>query len=404
MTTDDSTNPPLAESAAATEPIERGFWRRSGPVGHGTGRRRPTLNVVGLTALATVVCMSIAIAGFCAYSEWRLGRVVLMTDGPALVGQVLAEATDTTIGERFSIGPYAPLALPAGDYRVRVQGRGRMSQTYRVAFNRGEVRTHRLTLSDGRMNLSENIPFSRVVAVELAPGKADFIEWTDGNMIRRDGATGKPIWDVSRPRAAWQPGRDPTEMLKRLARAGYAKLPHGLVEPAPDLNHDGTRDLVWPIHGPPSYLALSGVDGSLLWTDWGTGGPALPRLKEEPARVGQIIGKPILADVDADGCPDLIAKFLVSEHPYVDAAVLESIAVLESVTEGRRVILAVSGRSGRELWNHTIDQKTVELPAKTPDDGIYRRSNAKGLAGGLRRSIAMDRARFEVWPSSTPGD
>ncbi len=105
--------------------------------------------------------MSIALAGWRAFSEWRLGRVVLTTDGPALVGQVLAEATDAPIGERFSIGPYAPLALPAGDYRVRVQDRGRMSQTYRVAFNRGEVRTHRLTLSDGRMNFSENIPFAR---------------------------------------------------------------------------------------------------------------------------------------------------------------------------------------------------------------------------------------------------
>ncbi len=206
----------------------------------------------------------------------------------------------------------------------------------------------------------------------MTPGKTDFIEWADGIVIRRDGATGKPIWDVSRPRAAWQPGRDPTDLLKRLARAGYAKLPHGLVEPAPDLNHDGTRDLVWPIHGPPSYLALSGADGSLLWTDWGTGGPALPRMKEEPARVGQIIGKPIIADVDADGSPDLIAEFKVSEQPYDDDA------LLESLKEGRRVIVAVSGRSGRELWNHAIDQKTVELAATTPDDGIYHVSLPKG--------------------------
>ncbi len=334
--------------------------------------------VVGLSVAATVVFMSIVFAGWRAFSEWRLGRVVLTSDGPSLVGEVLAESTDSPIGERFSIGRYAPLALPAGDYGVRVQGRGRMSQTYRVAFNRGEVRTHRVTLSDGRMNLSENIPFARVVAVELARGKADFIEWADGIVIRRDGATGKPIWDVSRPRVAWQPGRDPTELLKRLARGGSAKLPRGLVEPAPDLNHDGTGDLVWPIHGPPSYLALSGADGSLLWTDWGSGGPALPRLNEKPARLGQIIGKPIIADVDADGFPDLIAKFQVSEHPIDDDA------ILDNLMEGRRVVVAVSGRSGRELWNHAIDQKTVELPATTPvaggqwfhqaptDDGIYQ--------------------------------
>ena len=134
---------------------------------------------------------------------------------PRLSGQVLAEATDEPIGEPFSIGPHTPLALPAGDYRLRVQGRGLMSQTYRVAFNRGERRTHRLTLSDNRMLGDIKIPFAQIAAVELTPARPTSSSGRVETLIRRDGATGKPIWDVSKPKFAWQPGRDPTDWLRR---------------------------------------------------------------------------------------------------------------------------------------------------------------------------------------------
>ena len=84
--------------------------------------RRAQLTVAGLAVAATVVLMLGTLAAWRYYSEWRLGHVVLTTDGPALLGQILAEATDTPIGEPFSIGPKSPLALPAGDYRLRSAG------------------------------------------------------------------------------------------------------------------------------------------------------------------------------------------------------------------------------------------------------------------------------------------
>jgi hypothetical protein len=142
MPAHDSTNPPLPPSALASEPIEDGFSQGSRAVANGIRERRRTFAVIAMTVAETVVFMSIVFVGWHYYGEWRLGRVVLTTNGPALVAQILAEATDKPIGERFSIGPHTPLALPAGDYRLRVQGRGLMSQTYRAAFNRGETQTH----------------------------------------------------------------------------------------------------------------------------------------------------------------------------------------------------------------------------------------------------------------------
>jgi hypothetical protein len=151
-----------------------------------------------------------------------------------------------------------------------------------------------LTLDDNRMLGSEPIPFSLVTdAVMLTPGKADFIEWNGGTLIRRDGATGKPIWNAARPLQSWTTGRDPVAALRRLTQFGDQKRPGALVQPAPDLDGDGTGDLVWAIHGTPSLLALSGKDGSLLWTySVDARGKATSRSDQQVGRPGQTMGVP----------------------------------------------------------------------------------------------------------------
>ena len=51
--------------------------------------------------------------------------MVLTTDGPPLAAEVLPESgSDQPIGDPFDVGARAVLALPAGDYRLRVRGAG----------------------------------------------------------------------------------------------------------------------------------------------------------------------------------------------------------------------------------------------------------------------------------------
>ena len=95
-------------------------------------------------------------------------------------------------------------------------------------------------------------------------------------------------------------------------------------------------------------------------------------LNEKLSRTGLIIGKPMVADVDGDGAPDLIAKFTVSEHPRL------RFGSSVDLTHGQRVVVAVSGPSGRELWNHLIDQQTPQMPSWTRDDGIFQVSTPNG--------------------------
>ena len=66
-----------------------------------------------------------------------MGRVELTTEGEPLLIQVLGENSDTAIGEPFDVVSRHVVKLPAGDYRLRVSGKGRLSRTYRFGGQPG---------------------------------------------------------------------------------------------------------------------------------------------------------------------------------------------------------------------------------------------------------------------------
>ena len=126
----------------------------------------------------------------------------------------MPKSSDTPIGEPFDLVTRAGVSLPAGDYRLRVSGKGRLGRTYRFAVNRGETQTHEISLDEGRLLGGERrrgfgsderprdvpIPFTPFsMALELTPGKADLIERSSESVIRRDGASGKVVWDTLHP-------------------------------------------------------------------------------------------------------------------------------------------------------------------------------------------------------------
>src|SRR5262249_28787275 len=143
--------------------------------------------------------------------------------------------------------------------------------------NRGETQTHALSQEEGRLLGGEPVrrmaneakapevpmPFAPLTAaIELTPGKADLIEVTAQAIIRRDGRSGMPVWDSSRHTLIRRPNEASHDRLHRLLE--YRQVLQ-LVRPAPDLNGDGTGDLVWVSPNMTTFLAMSGETGSVLW-------------------------------------------------------------------------------------------------------------------------------------------
>ena len=188
---------------------------------------------------------------------------------------MLDESSDSPIGEPFDLVTRAVVSLPEGDYRLRVNGVGRIGRTYRFAVNRGKHRRTRFrsTRDDCPEAMCHSLPLAghcaeRAAAVslrsrrrEILPRKADFVQFEGKALIRRDGATGKIIWDAFHPRKPYATDRDPVRWMRNAFWPGHQSL----LDQVPDLDGDGVGDLVLFSEITPAVLALSGKDGSMIW-------------------------------------------------------------------------------------------------------------------------------------------
>ena len=326
------------------------------------------------SVLATLLVVLAASGGWWFYSGWRLGRIELTTEGEPVVAQVLDETLDVEIGEPFDLVTRAVLELPAGDYGLRVNGKGRLGRTYRFAVNRGETLAHKISIDDELLLGGEQaavekgrwpqrlapIHFTFVAgAIELTPGKAELIELGMKSLICRDGVTRNVRWDAFQPAKPFGVSRDPARWMPDLVGLLRGEK---IVDPAPDLDGDGVGDLLWYCDGPAALVALSGKDGSMLWNYFaepdGPGGPRKsgPELSARLRSSSYTAGKPVMADVDHDGTPDCVATFVFSKPEE------ESSALGPKNGSCKRTIVGVSGRTGRSLWAHPFDRDFLETP------------------------------------------
>ncbi len=349
-----------------------------------------------ISVAATLFVVAVSVVGWWLHGQWRSGRVELTTEGEPVVVQVLAEDSDTVIGESFDLATRAVVELPEGDYRLRVNGEGRLGRTFRFAVNRGETLAHSVSIDEGRLLGGEPgegsepatrrherwIPFERATtALELEPGIWHFVQWSARSLCCRDGRTGAVLWDALHPAQAFDEGRDPAPSLRSFSGdtdgAGPPNIERMQVfERAYDFNGDGTGDVLCSFQESAAFVALSGKDGSLLW-DHLTSIDGLPRAKEalsesktnmrRPAKLETLLGEAAVGDLDGDGRADLVATVVstgwhtVIQPPRAGSGNQQ---VQTEVQHYRRAIVAISGSSGLGLWRYVVDETPNDLPRR----------------------------------------
>ena len=270
--------------------------------------RRNTLLTMG-TAAAVLVMAAGVLLMTQRLERWLQGRLFLATDGPSLTAELLTVQGEPA-GASFTVPTEEPLAaLPAGDYQLRLRGRGYLDETMQVRVERGVERAFDVSLDEQR--LWEPLAVPRCYELAALNGRTDLLILTEHGVTRRHGSTGAVLWTTdldakSHPALAdfrwdWDIQGSPS------GRGDKDRRPQ-LLQPGPDLDGDGTPDLVWTSRRQAAVLALSGKDGHVLWC-WQAEPPKLPpnsQFVQDKASTGTILGQPAVLDVDRDGTPDLI--------------------------------------------------------------------------------------------------
>jgi tRNA A-37 threonylcarbamoyl transferase component Bud32/outer membrane protein assembly factor BamB len=299
-------------------------------------------------------------------------------------GEVFNAGREESLAAPFAVPTVAPVHLPAGDHLLRLTRPGYLSATYpfSVRDNNSDPRLTVLYLEPQTMQLvgpgaaptpprrywpavndrdtlvfrSQHLwakPLEKVASFVVFPGAngtdlvtlttdKDFASWCQ----RLDGKSGEPRWrqDLA--------GDTPLGHFWQTHRVGFSCR---LLQPAPDLDGDGTPDLVWAGIHTPVVVALSGKTGELLWHD----APAEfeARLAASPRLpvpyLDGVTATVALPDVDGDGIPDLTGVFVLQAR--------------ESDPR-RRFLRALSGRTGKLLWS-------VELPTFPVEERGLRRED-----------------------------
>lgn len=329
---------------------------------HWIKHQQRSVKLAGAAAAVTLCAITMGTVSWSSYQAWRQSSLQLETPTAPLVAEILQSSGESVAVE--TVPTQQAVELPAGDYQVRASKEGTLSQTFELTLERGKVARPSLELRDQMLFPPFDLERSFSL-VDLGNEHAVVLLNKEGLGLRK--CIGPAFgWEnglkpQSSPlfekfpgfRWAWNSGRD--------SYSGYGTydIRPWIVEQSFDVNGDGTRDLIVAARHQAWVMAVSGVDGTVLWFEGRS-----DSLKEAPKGVvdypsyaitSAVQKVPLVVpDADEDGVPDLVFTFadVVSEEHFQDTN-----------KPKRQWVEAFSGKLGKSLWRYDIPEEWLTLPA-----------------------------------------
>ncbi len=316
-----------------------------------------------LSAISAAASLIVLVGGLVAWNTYREslnGRLVLTTDGPSLVAEVLNDQGELVVPS-FPVPTPQPLTVPAGSYHVRLSGSGTLSETWQMDIERGELNSFPVRLIDRLMAPPLEIRQSDTPVLTELNGQMHIFHRGERGWRLTRGDTLKPVWQndlekyPEKPEEAPYPGTavwGAAHDLLQISSNSFGSetgFTPGLTDRAADLNSDGRDDLILASRVSPSLIAVSGMDGKVLW--WYRALPNFPKehdaavdpfdLKHSQEEAG-VLGQPILVHINGE--PVVIALMMSLRSQLVTNTGKKFIKLRTYYVE------AVAARTGKQMW------------------------------------------------------
>lgn len=310
---------------------------------------------VALTLLVTIGGM----LGWSGYEVWRQAAIKLNATTPPLVVEIL----DTS--HRLVRVETAPMQnaidVPAGDYRLRVSGEGKLSETFDVALTRGSESNFTLDLHDQLLWTPRDI--ERGFDIVDFGAEQGMVLWNEkGFGLRRHLPVQGWTREVSAGHLA-EPDKAPgfqwpwNQAWQEHSGYGPYDTRPWVAPRTVDIDGQGLGDLIVAARHQAWLMAVSGDDGRILW--FAARGHDLASPPPQKSQSGNgvasaILGNPICGhDCDDDGTPDVIATMAdIGQQP----------TLVRNRYVARCWIEAISGKTGESIWTYEIPSECFDLP------------------------------------------
>ena len=333
-----------------------------------------------------VSALLLLVLGLSWFSWHQLREVQVSLNSPMspIVAELL-HADGSQALRRQTVPTQDPLQINPGNYTMRVAAPGLLSQDYNIELDASERRKQSLNPDDQLLMPAIGNQFETTLV--KSPNGAFVVAYdeTQFSVISQKGPNRGTIQtpitkfintETSRS-LIWPPVK---AVGGQLDNADKFDVRPWISKASQDWNNDGREDILVAMRH-QALLALVGRDGNVIWSVG-----LAPDVSETPPATAQnsypcprstIVELPTaIGDIDSDSSPDVLVQ-VVQINPWGNP----------DLTQAQRHLIALSGATGKLLWDFPIPRELFDLPAGTNTAYYFRwftgiNSSSSGGGGG----------------------